>query len=91
MPQVEVRSRLIVAPEALGPSAEGHGWTVLATTRPPAGGTAAEMLQASQEHHSTVEPGLRGLKHPAAISPVWREKPARMAALARLTVVGLLG
>jgi hypothetical protein len=28
--------------------------------------------------------------HPAAISPVWLEKPERIAALARLTVVGLL-
>jgi hypothetical protein len=33
---------------------------------------------------------LRWSKNPAAISPVWREKPERMAALARLTGVGLL-
>jgi hypothetical protein len=37
-----------------------------------------------------VEPGLRWSKNPAAIAPVWREKPARIAALAMLTVVGLL-
>jgi sterol desaturase/sphingolipid hydroxylase (fatty acid hydroxylase superfamily) len=37
-----------------------------------------------------VEPGCRWIKNPAAISPVWREKPARIAALAMLTVVGLL-
>jgi hypothetical protein len=48
------------------------------------------MLQAYQEHHSTVEPGFRWLKNPAAISPVWLEKPERIAALAMLTVVGLL-
>jgi len=38
----------------------------------------------------TVEPSCRGIKNPAAISPVWLEKPARIAALAMLTVVGLL-
>jgi hypothetical protein len=37
-----------------------------------------------------VEPGFRGSKNPPAISPVWLEKPARIAALAMLTVVGLL-
>jgi hypothetical protein len=34
--------------------------------------------------------GVRWIKNPAAISPVWREKPERIAALAMLTVVGLL-
>lgn len=48
------------------------------------------MLQAYQEQHITVEPGFRGSKNPAAISPVWLEKPERIAALAMLTVVGLL-
>jgi len=48
------------------------------------------MLQAYQEQHITVEPGFRWIKNPAAISPVWLEKPERMAALAMLTVVGLL-
>jgi hypothetical protein len=43
-----------------------------------------------QEQHTTVEPGLRWIKHPAAISPVWLEKPEHIAALAMLTVVGLL-
>jgi hypothetical protein len=43
-----------------------------------------------QEQHTTVEPGLRWIKHPAAISPVWLEKPERIAALAMLTVVGVL-
>ena len=37
-----------------------------------------------------MEPGLHWIKNPAAISPVWLEKPERTAALAMLTVVGLL-
>jgi hypothetical protein len=49
-----------------------------------------EILQAYQEQHITVEPGFRWIKNPAAISPVWLEKPERIAALAMLTVVGLL-
>jgi len=48
------------------------------------------MLQAYQEQHPTVDPGFRWIKHPAAIAPVWREKPERIAALAMLTVRGLL-
>ena len=50
----------------------------------------AEILQASQEQHTTVAPGFRGSKHPAAIAPVWLEQPDRIAALAMRTVVGLL-
>jgi transposase len=88
--QVEVRYRLAVHAEALVPSAETHGWTVLATTVPPEECTDAELLQAYQEQHTTVEPGFRWIKNPAAISPVWLEKPERIAALAMLTVVGLL-
>jgi len=52
--------------------------------------TDAEILQAYQERHTSVEPGFRWSKHPAAISPVWLEKPERIAALAMLTVLGLL-
>jgi hypothetical protein len=89
-PQVEVRSRRGVRPEAVVPSADAHGGTVLATTVGPEECTDAEMCQAYQEHHVTVEPGFRWIKNPAAISPVWLEKPERMAALAMLTVVGLL-
>ena len=76
--------------EALVPSEDAHGWTVLATTLQPEGCTDTEMLQAYQEQHITVEPGFRWIKNPAAISPVWLEKPERIAALAMLTVVGLL-
>ena len=88
--QVAVRYRLVVHPEGLTPSEDAHGWTVLATTVPPEVCTDAELLQAYQEQHITVEPGFRWIKNPAAISPVWLEKPARIAALAMLTVVGLL-
>jgi transposase len=90
VPQVEVRYRLLVHTEALVPSEEAQGWTVLATTVQPEGGTDTEMLQAYQEQHITVEPGFRWIKNPAAISPVWLERPERIAALAMLTVVGLL-
>jgi hypothetical protein len=69
---------------------EAQGWTGLATTLRSEVGTAVEILQAYQGQHSTVEPGCRWLKNPAAIRPVWLEKPARMAALALLTVVGWL-
>jgi transposase len=88
--QVEVRYRLVVHPEALVPSEDVHGWTVLATTVRSEKCTDAELLQAYQEQHITVEPGFRWIKNPAAISPVWLEKPARIAALAMLTVMGLL-
>src|SRR5207245_4194014 len=67
-----------------------HGWTVLATTVSSEGGTDAEVLRAYQEQNTTVEPGFRWIKNPAAIAPVWLEKPERIAALAMLTVVGLL-
>jgi transposase len=89
-PQVEVRYRLVVHAETLVPSVDAHGWTVLATTLRPEVCTDAELLQAYQEQHITVEPGFRWIKNPAAISPVWLEKPERIAALAMLTVVGLL-
>jgi hypothetical protein len=40
--------------------------------------------------NTTVEPGFRWIKNPAAISPAWLEKPEQIAALAMLTVLGLL-
>jgi transposase len=89
-PQVEVRYRLRVSSEALVSSEHAYGWTVLATTLQPEECPDAELLQAYQEQHITVEPGFRWIKNPAAISPVWLEKPERIAALAMLTVVGLL-
>ena len=72
------------------PPEDAHGWTVLAAPVGPEVCTDVAILQAYQEQHITVEPGFRWIKNPAAISPVWLEKPARIAALAMLTVVGLL-
>jgi transposase len=89
-PPIESGYRLIVEVEALAHPEEDNGWTVLATTVSPEMSTDTEILQAYQEQHTTVEPGFRWIKNPAAISPVWLEKPERIAALAMLTVVGLL-
>jgi transposase len=89
-PPTDSGYRLLVEVEALANPEEDNGWTVLATTVSPETGTATEILQAYQEQHTTVEPGFRWSKNPAAISPVWLEKPERIAALAMLTVVGLL-
>jgi transposase len=87
---LEAGYRLVVEAEARANPEENNGWTVLATTVSPEVSTDAEILQAYQEQHTTVEPGFRWIKNPAAISPVWLEKPERIAALAMLTVVGLL-
>jgi hypothetical protein len=86
----ESGSRLVVEVEGRRHPEADHGWTVLATTVRPAEGTAPEILQAYQDQTTTVEPGCRWSKPPAAIAPGWLEKPARMAALAMLTVIGLL-
>ena len=82
--------RVAVEVEVLSNPEEDNGWTVLATAVPPEGGTDAEILQAYQDQNTTVEAGFRWIKNPAAIAPVWLEKPERIAALAMLTVVGLL-
>lgn len=87
---LEAGSRLVVDVGGLANPEEDHGWTVLATTVSAEACPDAGVLQASQEQHTPVEPGLRWLKHPAAIAPVWLEKPERIAALAMLTVLGLL-
>jgi transposase len=63
---------------------------VLATTVRAEVCSDTDILQAYQEQATTVESGFRWIKNPAAISPVWLEKPERIAALAMLTVVGLL-
>jgi transposase len=89
-PPIETGYRLVVEVEVLAHPEEDNGWTVLATTVSTEVCTDAEILQAYQAPHTTVEPGFRWIKNPAAISPVWLEKPERIAALAMLTVVGLL-
>ena len=89
-PQMEQRYRVVLEGEARERVAAEEGWTVLATTVGNAMCTDAEILHAYHDQHSTVEPGFRWIKNPAAITPVGREKPERLAALAMLTVVGLL-
>jgi transposase len=89
-PLIEAGYRLVAEVAALAHHEEDNGWTVLATTVNPAVCTDTEILQAYQDQATTVEPGFRWIKNPAAIAPVWLEKPERIAALAMLTVVGLL-
>jgi transposase len=89
-PATEAGSRLMVAVEALTNAEEGNGWTVLATTVRAEVCSDTDILQAYQDQATTVESGFRWIKNPAAISPVWLEKPERIAALAMLTVLGLL-
>ena len=89
-PSTESGYGLMVEVDALPNAEVDNGWTVLATTVRAERYTDAEILEAYQEQNTTVEPGFRWIKNPAAIAPVWLEKPERIAALAMLTVVGLL-
>jgi len=90
LPPMESGYRLVVEVESLPNAEDDNGWTVLATTISADACPDTEVLQAYQEQHTSVEPGFRWIKNPAAISPVWLEKPERIAALAMLTVLGLL-
>jgi transposase len=89
-PATESGYRLVVAVEPRTNAEEDNGWTVLATTVRAEVCSDTDILQAYQDQATTVEPGVRWIKNPAAIAPVWLEKPERIAALAMLTVVGLL-
>ncbi len=89
-PPLESGYRLAVEVEALANAEEDNGWTVLATTVSGESCADVEILRAYQDQNTTVEPGFRWIKNPAAIAPVWLEKPERIAALAMLTVLGLL-
>jgi transposase len=89
-PPTESGYRLVVEVEALSNLEEDNGGTVLATTVRSEECPDADILQAYQDQNTPVEPGFRWIKNPAAISPVWLEKPERIAALAMLTVLGLL-
>ena len=89
-PPLESGYRLVVEVEALANLEEDNGWTVLATTVSAEGCADGEILQAYQDQNTTGEPSFRWIKNPAAITPVWLEKPERIAALAMLTVLGLL-
>ena len=72
------------------PPVASLGWTVRATTVGEQQWRDTEIVRAYREQTTTVEPGLRWIKNPAALSPVWWEKPERIAALTMRTVVGLL-
>ena len=76
--------------KALSPPVTTFGWMVLATTVSEQTSDDAEMVRAYHEQSTTVEPGFRWIKNPAVIAPVGLEKRSRIAALAMLTVVGLL-
>jgi transposase len=86
----ELVYRLHVTTKALSPPVATFGWLVLATTVSEHTCNDAEIVRAYRNQTTTVEPGFRWIKNPAAISPVWLEKRERIAALAMLTVVGLL-
>jgi transposase len=89
-PPMESGYGLVVEVEALANAEADNGWTVLATTVDAEVCPDADILQAYQDQNTTVESGFRWIKNPAAIAPVWLEKPERIAALAMLTVLGLL-
>jgi hypothetical protein len=88
-PPSEVRSRLAGEGKPLERAEDEQGGTVVATTGGPQGCSDTAILQAYHPQNTTGEPGFRWLKTPAASSPVWREKPERIAALAMRTVVGV--
>jgi transposase len=86
----ELCYRLSAEVKALAPPMHTYGWLVLATTVDAHTSSDAEIVRAYRDQTTTVEPGFRWIKNPAAICPVWLKKPERIAALALLTVVGLL-
>lgn len=89
-PQEETVYQLKVTTQALAAPVATFGWLVLATTIDEPVCRDAEIVRAYRDQTSTVERGFRWIKNPAAIHPVWLEKRERIAALAMLTVVGLL-
>ena len=86
----ETRYRLGVEAQAITRCEAAHGWMVLATTLEVSTHPDAVIVQAYQDQASTVEHGLRWIKNAAAITPMWLEKPERLAALAMVTVLSLL-
>jgi transposase len=89
-PQEEIVYQLKVSSQALTAPVATFGWLVLATTIDASICGDAEIVRAYRDQTTTVERGFRWIKNPAAIHPVWLEKRERIAALAMLTVVGLL-
>jgi len=90
-PPLEAGSRVAVEGEALANPEEDHGRTVLATTGSGESCADVAILQAYEDQHTTGEPGLRWIKPPAAIAPVWLEKPERIAAFSDADGAGLAG
>lgn len=90
VPLEETVYQLTVTPPVLPPSVNTLGWLVWATTLEETRGRDAEIVKAYRNQTTTVEKGFRWIKNPAAINLVWLEKRQRIAALAMLTVVGLL-
>jgi transposase len=86
----ETRYRLVVEAQAVTRCEAANGWMVLATTLEESAHPDVAILQAYQDQASTVEHGLRWIKNAAAITPMWLEKPERLAALAMVTVLSLL-
>jgi len=76
----ETCSRVKGAVKALARAKDEQGWFVLATTVGAQGCTDMPIVQAYQDQHPTVEPGLRWSKNPAALAPGWVENPERIAA-----------
>jgi transposase len=89
-PQEELVYSLNVTSQVLAAPVGTFGWLVLATTIEESTCSDAEIVTAYRDQTTTVERGFRWIKNPAAIHPVWLEKRERIAALAMLTVVGLL-
>ena len=90
-PQVEVRYRLVVHPEALVPSEDAHGWTVLATTvRPEVVYGCRDTPGLSRTDIPPWNQAFAGSRIPPPSAPCGWRNPERIAALAMLTVVGLL-
>lgn len=57
--------------KALRPPVQTFGWMVLATTVSAQTSDDAEIVRAYRDQSTTVEPGFRWIKNPAAITPVW--------------------
>ena len=89
-PQEEIVYQLQVSTPALAAPVATFGSLVLATTIDASICGDAEIVRAYRDQTTTVERGFRWIKNAAAIHPVGLEKRERIAALAMLTVVGLL-
>src|SRR5262249_13269395 len=69
---------------------EGNGGAVVATPLGADRWRESGIFPGYHDEKHTTGSGVSWIKNPAAISPVWLEKPERIAALAMLTVLGLL-